>query len=693
MSSAALTLAGPTEAPSSSPSSGSARRRRAGAAVARRGGTLSIRARIAALSVLWFLGVIAVVGGYLIGEREIARVAAEDSAFTAVARSAVSVGRATSATIAALRAYLAAPGEQTAAAAQAKFAEVDAALATLRADAAAAGDQGGEVETLAKMIVTVGPLFSDVVTDDRKLGFDDATSLWSKMDDQSAAVTRAIKSVPGGLFGADGIKLAAALGQMDLARAQFAINHNDLAAGNFEAAANRLTRNVERAQIDDAVKASFAGPVGDYRTTFATYSQLMAARQPLIERLLLTFDVADPSANALLERARAGADAAQARLAVFRDRTTLTIAILIGLIVVGGALSSFAISGSITRPLGRLRTAMAGLAAGNLDAVPETERRDELGEMARAVAVFRDNEASRRALAAAQAEDAAAKAQRQAETEGLIAEFRAGATALIASVGNTMTDLRTTAEALGRVAGEAESRTGAVATASQEASYNVNTVASATEELVASIEEIASQVARTGEVVQAATDGARATDATIARLAHSAARIGDVVSLIQAIAGQTNLLALNATIEAARAGEAGKGFAVVASEVKQLANQTAKATEEIGRQITEIQRETADAVAAISAISERILEVQRFSATVGETMAEQRAATAEIGVNVVRASQGTTVVSDGVAGVSTAVTGTRRSVGDVERTAGQVDQRTADLGRLIEDFLHRVAAA
>ncbi len=661
--------------------------------LAQRLGSLSIRTRVAALSVLWFVGLVVVVASYMVGEREIARAVADDAAYSTVARSALVMGRSTAGTIASVRAYLADPSAEAAAAAQARFAEINTALAALRTNLAAVGDAGQEVETLAKMIATAGPLFVELVQKDKEIGFDGQSGLWGQMDSASAALAKDVKKVPGGLFGPDGIKVGAALAQMDLARAQYALTFNDISSGNFVAAASRLTRAVDRIDMDEAIKTSLKTSAEAYGKAFEDYSKLVATRMPLVETVLLTFDVADPSANAILERARAGADLARARLAEVRSWITVALAVCIAAIVAGGAACSFLISTSITRPLGRLRGAMAALAAGHLAPVPETERGDELGEMARAVAVFRDNEASRRELEASQAEESAAKAERQAEIDRLIGEFRAGATALIASVGNTMTEMRTTAEALGRVAVETEGKTRTVADASEEASHNVNTVASATEELVASIEEIATQVSRTTEVVEAATEGAQETDAKIGRLAESASRIGDVVSLIQAIAGQTNLLALNATIEAARAGEAGKGFAVVASEVKQLAGQTAKATEEIARQVTEIQRETADAVAAISAISERIHEVQRFSAAVSATMEQQRAATAEISTNVLRASEGTVLVSDGVAGVANSVSETRRSATDVERASGHVDQRTADLGRTIEDFLLRVAAA
>lgn len=260
-------------------------------------------------------------------------------------------------------------------------------------------------------------------------------------------------------------------------------------------------------------------------------------------------------------------------------------------------------------------------------------------------------------------------------------------------VASASTELDATARGMTGTAEEATSRSATVASASEEASTNVQTVAGAAEELASSVQEIGRQVAQSSQIAGRAVEEATRTNQTVQSLAEAAGRIGDVVSLITDIASQTNLLALNATIEAARAGEAGKGFAVVASEVKALATQTAKATDDIGIQITSIQDVTSSAVDAIASIQSTIDEISSISTAIASAVEEQGSATQEIARNVQEAAQGTQEVSSNIAGVSSSVSETGASAQEVLSAAGELSQHAAELRTEIEGFLQHMNAA
>ncbi len=284
---------------------------------------------------------------------------------------------------------------------------------------------------------------------------------------------------------------------------------------------------------------------------------------------------------------------------------------------------------------------------------------------------------------------AAAKAERSKVADA----FDAVVGKVVAAVASAGTELQASADTLGEIAGRTGMRASAVAAASTQASANVQTVAAAAEELSASVGEITRQVNEGARIASEAMGRARETDATVQGLAEGAKRIGDVVRLINDIAGQTNLLALNATIEAARAGEAGKGFAVVASEVKNLATQTAKATDEIGAQIAAIQGDTQRAVAAIQGIAGVIESIDRITAAIAAAVEQQGAATAEIARNVQQAAAGTNEVSASIADVNAAVAETNGAVTDLRGAAAELARNGETLRRELAQFLGSLRAA
>jgi len=351
---------------------------------------------------------------------------------------------------------------------------------------------------------------------------------------------------------------------------------------------------------------------------------------------------------------------------------------------------------TIARPMRALSVSMDELAGGNFAVVlPGLGRKDELGAVAAAVEKFKvvSEQKAREEAEAKMKQDQIAAQQRKAEMVRLADSFEAAVGEIVETVSSASTELEASAGTLTATAERAQEVTTMVAAASEEASTNVQSVASATEELSSSVNEISRQVQESARMASEAVDQARTTNDRVSELSKAAARIGDVVELINTIAGQTNLLALNATIEAARAGEAGRGFAVVASEVKALAEQTAKATGEIGQQITGIQAATQESVGAIKEISGTIERLSEIASTIAAAVEEQGAATQEISRNVQQAAQGTQQVSSNITDVQRGASETGSASSQVLSAAQSLSSDSNRLKLEVGKFLDSVRAA
>ncbi len=530
--------------------------------------------------------------------------------------------------------------------------------------------------------------FAAVEQGELKLGLNESLGL-------SGSLRTAVHDIEAKLKEVDDPRLTAGMLMMRRHEKDFMLRRDQKYVEALKKAAAEFSGQVDASSMPAAVKADIGKKLGKYQGDFAAWAaaaQDLAVHGSAMSKEFRTIEPVLEQIGKNISQRHEGAQAAEGSMRA-SIKLWMWIALGCSILLVGSV--SFFIGRSISTALVAMVQAMTGLAAGNTSvAIPGLGRKDEIGEMAGAVEVFSRNMAEAERLRAERSEaEARQRVQRQADMHRLADSFEGAVGEIIEIVSSAATELEASSNTLTQSAERANALATAVAAASEEAAANVQSVSAASEEMTSSVSEISRQVQESARVADVAVEQAQRTNARVAELSKAAGRIGDVVELINTIAAQTNLLALNATIEAARAGEAGKGFAVVASEVKALAEQTAKATGEIGQHISAIQTATEDSVGAIKEIGNTIGRMSEISSTIASAVEEQGAATQEISRNIEHAAQGTSQVSANIADVQRGAGETGAASSQVHSAAQSLSRESNRLKTEVARFLGSVRAA
>ena len=573
---------------------------------------------------------------------------------------------------------------------------LEANAATLRTVNQRLSDLAGLVDSTAEqtLLDKVRTGVAQYGVDFTKLG---ATAKALGLDENSGFLGRmraSIREVESRLREVQEPALQIAVLQMRREEKDFLARRDQRYANAVMAQGEAFAAALSRSSLPAALQRELAEKMAAYQVDFARVADGVQTVAAETRKLSETYAALEVHLTAIEKAIAARYEAAIATTA--ENATTIRQVILVSIVVVTllVAVLAWLISRSVAGAVIGMTGLMGRLAGGDLEVtVSGIERRDEIGAMAKAVQVFKDNAVAARRLEAEQKAEQVRKEQRQQAVEGFIKGFDESVAGSLGLLASASTELQSTAQSMTATAEEAQRQSTAVAAASEQASTNVQTVASAAEELSSSIQEISRQVTESTRIAGQAVDEATRTNDKVQALAEAAQKIGDVVKLIADIAGQTNLLALNATIEAARAGEAGKGFAVVASEVKSLATQTARATEDIAAQVKAIQGATGDSVQAISGITTTIGRINEIATTIAAAVEEQGAATQEIARNVQQASAGTAEVSSNIVGVNQAAADTGAAATQVLGASGELSKQGETLRAEVNTFLANIRSA
>jgi methyl-accepting chemotaxis protein len=493
---------------------------------------------------------------------------------------------------------------------------------------------------------------------------------------------------------------AAVLGlfnQESLARAQLdssIVASFDVAQARLERAINQFARSQADPKAGPANGATLRDAAHNYVTAFEAWAVVEAMVAVQGERLNNQFDLLVQPLDDLSRKSRVAAEEVAGALIRSEERTFRLILTIMAGALLAGLLFTLVVGRSIVAPLAALEAAMRSLAAGDVGTrVPATERRDEIGTMARALEVFRETAIARQQAQARVESDAEARDRRQAQIERLIDGFRDTVGTVLGTVRARTDQTRGSAQALSQVASVAERQAREVAAASHQISANASHVAAAVEELATGVFEIARQTESTFDKVDAMSKAAATAESSIRTLSEAAEKIGAVVDLINAVANQTNLLSLNATIEAARAGEAGRGFSVVAQEVKELAGQTSRSTGEISQLVARMQEGTRAAVVSIEAMAHLTHDAQAATAAIAAAIQQQQTVSSDISRAVMQTSQGSTELSRNIDGVSTVIRSTSQSAGEALQVSDDLSDDAECLRAAVDAFLAHVKAA
>ena len=653
---------------------------------------LSVRTRLTVLSLLPIVGLAAIGVSYVASERTV------DAAFASVQQSSqlADASRVFKDALTTMQVrvkeFVAQPRPHLIGQFQDSHA---AALASLKAIESLVDEaERQNVALLQGRVVALKNTFGTLTADEDELGLTEFEGIQGRLRDSGSLMERIANDDKSALSESDQKKILGPMMLMRRYEVEYRLNRSETAQTQFNEAATTLDKVLGAITATAEVKQQLKAQVKSYTEAFEAWIASSAKVERSNAVIVAETRQMLPAADEIIAAAGRRATAAAAGVAQSQARTKAQIIAIAVAVVVLGLLLNSLIGRSITKPLAGLAAAMEQLASGDTSvAIPATDTKDEIGAMARTVIVFRDNAVEREHLAKSQQKTVLDRERRTETIAATIVRFEHTVDEALAKVRGAATRLETASRALNGAADavsseakDAEERVGA-------ASLNVTSAASSAEELTTSIGEIAMQAATSTEVASRAVMEAQRTVQTMSQLGAAATRIGEVIGLIQAIAGQTNLLALNATIEAARAGDAGRGFAVVASEVKNLAGQTAKATEEVAAQIGAIQSAAGDSAEAIEQVNAIIAEMSAIAGRVAAAVEEQNAAVATIAEGVNRASAEARSGAEAMTRVAVASTDARSTADDVKALAEALASDAERLDSEVRRFLSEVRAA
>ncbi|MBI5131683.1 MAG: HAMP domain-containing protein [Rhodopseudomonas palustris] len=530
--------------------------------------------------------------------------------------------------------------------------------------------------------------FLDLAAAQTKLGLKEDIGL-------EGSLRKSVHEIESALGKIDEPKLTMTMLMMRRHEKDFMLRRNPKYADDIKKRAAEFSAQLAASDLPAATKADLGQKLAAYQRDFLAWVDGATTMAQNEQAIITSFRAVEPVIESVGRTIQQSSERAKAEAVAARDATMQRMQISIVLIILAVSVLGLLIGRSVSRPLKGLTGGLKELGAGNFDVVlPGLDRHDEIGDMAQAVEsckVMAQEKA--RAEADAKAEqDRIAAEQRKRDMHKLADQFEEAVGEIVETVSSASTELEASATTLTSTAQHAQQFTTLVASASEEASTNVQSVASASEEMASSVNEISRQVQESARIAAEAVTQAQETNERVSHLSEAAARIGDVVELINTIASQTNLLALNATIEAARAGDAGRGFAVVASEVKLLAEQTAKATEQISQQVGGIQSATGQSVASIRGIGTTIARMSEIAATIASAVEEQGAATQEISRNVHHAAEGAQQVSVNIIEVQRGASETGSASQQVLTAAHSLSHDSTRLKDEVSRFLRTVRA-
>ncbi|WP_228932404.1 methyl-accepting chemotaxis protein [Roseibium aggregatum] len=656
-------------------------------------GALSVKLKILSLSLLTAIGMLTIGGVFWWSQNEVAGAFNKLDQSAGLARSVADLSDIANGMRNIGKGYLARPEEKDHELFEAKLSEAHGVLDDISAKPVAAAFNA-EIADVRDTLDGASGAFSSLNTVQREIGFNSETGLRATLSENADEVLKRLKKEMRFGGGPDFEKMVTTMLDVQLSEKKFILDRNDVALGNFEVAFGRYERLLKKAYLPNEIKEDVGTKMAIYREAFDAYTAAVAEKDKSIELLETLFDLVPPRLEALNNAARDAELAAEQDLETVRAYSTLAVVSVIAAFLVSGVLAGMLIGRSIANPLSRLQNAMEELASGHVDVnLPAAKGSVEIAAMARTVSVFQDNAVERQRLAAASEEENAQRDARVARLESLIANFEATVGQALESLDRSTSDLTQTSAAVEAAADDVAQQADRAGNAVRVAAENVNSAASASEELAASINEISNQASNSTTVAKKAVASAEGTSQTMGQLSRAADRIGEVMGLIRDIANQTNLLALNATIEAARAGEAGKGFAVVAAEVKQLADQTSRATEDIASQVEAIQMSSSHALEAIDEVTGIISEMEGLASAVASAVIQQDAAVQSIAKNVVDASTRSHEGAECMTAVGSATEHARATGGEVEQLATSLSEQAALIRSEISNFLSGVRAA